>query len=201
MIISCQKKVKHFGVKIGIRFKNVEFDALPVYDARYVKSRIRTYGRKVYTNLRGLNVPLNGVEYEYFITIAIDFLLVYNNKYYIKVHLKNYAYKIVNTEMMDYLDDNHFESAENQFFDKLLLQMLHYDRIDISKGTDVVKSNKSKDCIICYHLFFNHVFGFPDSVCNSCCNLSILCLNLSDIAIITAKNFDYYLYYSLYQQI
>ena len=71
--------------------------------------------------------------------------------------------------------------------------MLYYDRIDISKGTDVVKSNKSKD-----HLFFNHVFGFPDSVCNSCCNLSILCLNLSDIAIITAKDFDYYLYYSLY---
>ena len=30
--------------------KNIEFDALPVYDDRYMKTKIRTYDDKVYTN-------------------------------------------------------------------------------------------------------------------------------------------------------
>ena len=29
--------------------------------------------------------------------------------------------------------------------------MLHYDRIDISEGTDPTKSNKSKECIISHN--------------------------------------------------
>ena len=39
--------------------------------------------------------------------------------------------------------------------------------------------------------FFNHGFKFDDSVCNGCHDLIILCLNISDIAIITVKNVDY----------
>ena len=37
-------------------FKNIELNALSVYDDRYIKTKIRTYGDKVYTNFRGLNV-------------------------------------------------------------------------------------------------------------------------------------------------
>ena len=36
---------------------NVELSALPIYDNRYIKTKIRTHGDKVYTNLCGLNVP------------------------------------------------------------------------------------------------------------------------------------------------
>ena len=32
------------------RFKKIELDALPVYNDRYIKTKIRTYGDKVYTN-------------------------------------------------------------------------------------------------------------------------------------------------------
>ena len=35
--------------------------------------------------------------------------------------------------------------------------------------------------------FFNHVFKFQDSVCNVCHNLTIYCLNISDIAISLLK--------------
>ena len=33
------------------------------------------------------------------------------------------------------------------------VKMLYSDRIDVSKGIDVTKSNKSKECVIC-HLSF-----------------------------------------------
>ena len=42
--------------------------------------------------------------------ISIDYLLVYENKYYLQVYFDNCAYKIVNTEMVD---DNIFETDKN----------------------------------------------------------------------------------------
>ena len=32
-----------------------------------------------------------------------------------------------------------------------VLLMLYYDRIDLSEGIDVAKSNNSKECIICHY--------------------------------------------------
>ena len=69
--------------------------------------------------------------------------------------------------------------------------MLYYNRIDISEGIDTAKSNKSKECMICYYLFFNHGFKFKDSVCNGCHDLTMLSANISDSAIIAIKNIDY----------
>ena len=57
--------------------KNIELNVLPVYDDRYLKTKRRTCGDKVYTNFRGLNVPEDDIECESFIVISIDSLLVY----------------------------------------------------------------------------------------------------------------------------
>ena len=69
--------------------------------------------------------------------------------------------------------------------------MLYYNRIDINEGINPVKSNRSKKYMICHYWFFNHAFKFQDSVCNGCHDLTILCLNISDIFIITVKNVGY----------
>ena len=55
--------------------------------------------------------------------------------------------------MLDYLDDNLFKADEDQFFDfdKWMLKILYYDRINISEGIDPTKSNNSKECIIRYY--------------------------------------------------
>ena len=74
--------------------------------------------------------------------------------------------------------------------------MLYYDRIDISKGTDLAKSNNSKECMICHYWLFNHLFKFQDYVCNCCHHLSMLTVNISDITIITVKIVEYYYFCS-----
>ena len=66
--------------------------------------------------------------------------------------------------------------------------MLYYDRIDISKGIDLAESNSS---MICRYWFFNHVFKFQDPLCNGCHDLTMLSINISNIATITVKNVDY----------
>ena len=87
--------------------KNVELHALRVYDDRYVKIKAKkTYGDKVYTNFRGLNVPKDDVGCESFTVISIDSLLVYENKYYLQIYLGKCDYKTVNTKIIDYLDEN-----------------------------------------------------------------------------------------------
>ena len=44
--------------------KNIELNALSVYDDRYIKTKIRTYDDKVYTNFCGLNVPEDDIKSE-----------------------------------------------------------------------------------------------------------------------------------------
>ena len=79
-------------------FKNTGLNALSVYDDRYIKIKIRTYGDKVYTNFCGLNVPEDDIECESFTVIFINSLLVYKNKYSLQVYLDNCAYKIENNK-------------------------------------------------------------------------------------------------------
>ena len=66
--------------------------------------------------------------------------------------------------------------------------MLYYDRIYISVGIDLAKSNRSKECMICHYWFFNHRLKFQDSVWN---DLTMLSVNINHIAIITVKNIEY----------
>ena len=65
--------------------------------------------------------------------------------------------------------------------------MLDYERIDISEGIDPTKTHKSKECMICQYWFFNHGFKFQDSTWNGCHDLTMLCLNINDIAFTIVK--------------
>ena len=49
--------------------------------------------------------------------------------------------------------------------------MLHYDRIDVSEGIYLAKSNNSKECMIFHYWLFTHGIEFHDSVCNGCHDL------------------------------
>ena len=62
--------------------------------------------------------------------------------------------------------------------------MLYYDRINIRKGTDLAKSNNSKECMISHFSFFNNGFKFQNYICNGCHDLTMLSVIISDIAII-----------------
>ena len=75
--------------------KIIDLNALLVYDNRYIKTKLRTYGSNIYTNFGGLNVLEGDIESESFTVISTDFLLVYGNGYYFQLYLDNYTYKTV----------------------------------------------------------------------------------------------------------
>ena len=55
------EKYKAIWTKIE-ELKNIKLNALPVFDDRYIKTKIRTLGDKVYTTFRGLNVSEDDKE-------------------------------------------------------------------------------------------------------------------------------------------
>ena len=70
--------------------------------------------------------------------------------------------------------------------------MLYYDRIDISEGNDGNKTSLSKDGVICHYWYFlNYSFKFQPNICNRCQDLLMISINLSNIAVLNFKGFDY----------
>ena len=50
--------------------------------------------------------------------------------------------------------------------------MLEYDRIGISEGIDVNKTNTSKECDICHYWYFKDIgFKYEPYLCSVCHNL------------------------------
>ena len=101
---------KYITIWIKIEdFKNIKLNALPVYDERYRKNKLRTYDDEVYTNFCSSNVPKD----KFFTLIPVDPLLVYKKKHYLQVYLDNCTYNIANKQMIHYLDDSLFETDED----------------------------------------------------------------------------------------
>ena len=71
------------------------------HDDIYIKTKIRTYDDKVYTNFRGLKVPEDDIKRESFTVIFIKSLLAFETKYYLQVYLGNSAHKIADKQMID----------------------------------------------------------------------------------------------------
>ena len=69
--------------------------------------------------------------------------------------------------------------------------MIYFDRIDFSEGINVAKINNKEECTVCHYWYFNHGFKFQKSYCNGCNNVLMLCLNITDITIITVKSSHY----------
>ena len=70
--------------------------------------------------------------------------------------------------------------------------MLEYDRIDISEGIDLSKSNdKSKECDICHYWHFSDQnFSYQPHLCNGCHDLMQKDLSFNDVAIVSIKGND-----------
>ena len=69
-----------------------------------------------------------------------------------------------------------------------ILQMVYFNRIDVSEEIDLTKTNASKECDICHYFhFLNYSFKFQPNICNRCHYVLMLYMTLSDIAMHCVK--------------
>ena len=63
--------------------------------------------------------------------------------------------------------------------------MLEHDRIDISEGIDIDKTNKLKECNIChYWSFLDKNFNYEPYLCNGCHDLMQKAISFKQAAIV-----------------
>ena len=76
------------------------------------------------------------------------------------------------------------------------IKMLEYDRIDISEGIDIDKTNKSKECNICHYWYFlDKNFNYEPYLCNGCHDLMQKSMSFKHAAIISIKGNDYRIHF------
>ena len=66
------------------------------------------------------------------------------------------------------------------------------ERIDVSEGIGINKSNKSKEYMLCHYWYFKDIsFKFQSCACNGCHVLSMMVYDLDDFMILNIKGIDY----------
>ena len=74
--------------------------------------------------------------------------------------------------------------------------MLEYERIDISEGIDVNKTNLSKECDICHYWYFKDIgFKYEKYLCNGCHDLMQKGMNFNIVAIVYVKESAYKIHF------
>ena len=74
--------------------------------------------------------------------------------------------------------------------------MLGYDRIDISEGIDVDRTNKSKECMLCHYWYFlEKNFSYGPYLCNGCYNIMEKSIDLKNISIVYVKGIAYIIHF------
>ena len=75
-------------------------------------------------------------------------------------------------------------------------KMLEYDRIDISEGIDVNKTNESKECMLCHYWYFlNKNFSYGPYLCDGCYNIMQKSNDSKNIAIVHVRESTYRIYF------
>ena len=74
--------------------------------------------------------------------------------------------------------------------------MLEYNRIDISEGIDVNKTNLSKECDICRYWYFKDIgFKYEKYLCNGCHDLMEKAISFNNVTIVYVKGSAYRIHF------
>ena len=74
--------------------------------------------------------------------------------------------------------------------------MLELDRIDISEGKDIDKTDRSRKCSVCHYWYFLKInFRFQTKVCNGCHDMTEMSMSLNDVAFVTVGRNDYRIHF------
>ena len=74
--------------------------------------------------------------------------------------------------------------------------MLKYDKIDITEGIDIDKTNKLKECMFSHYWYYlNKNFSYGPFTCDGCYKIVQRSTNFKNIAIVHVKKSAYRIYF------
>ena len=82
----------------------VKFYSEPIYEDKYIKTKVKTFSSAVNTLFSGDEIPKESVQHTYISCISIDSILRANKKNYPQVYLEQYKYKMKKRELKSFID-------------------------------------------------------------------------------------------------
>ena len=85
--------------KLGIKFHSE-----PIYEQKYVKTRVREFDSSVRTNFLGNGIPKENMRYTYIACKTIDSVMKMNKKNHPQVYLEKCKHKIKKMQMSRFIN-------------------------------------------------------------------------------------------------
>ena len=82
----------------------IKFHSLPVYDKKYLKTKVREYDGVIKTNFLGNGIPKENMHYTCIACITIDSVMRMEKKNYPQVYLEECKYKIKKIQMSRFIN-------------------------------------------------------------------------------------------------
>ena len=83
---------------------NIKFHSMPVYDEKYIKTKVREFNGAIKTNFLGDKIPKESMHYTCIACITIDSVMRMEKKNYPQVYLEECKYKMKKTKMTKFIN-------------------------------------------------------------------------------------------------
>ena len=84
---------------------NVKFHSQPIYDEKYIKTKVKTFNSMINTMFSGYEIPKEKIHYVCIPAICIDSILRVDKKNFPQVYLEQCKYKKKKRELVSLIDD------------------------------------------------------------------------------------------------
>ena len=101
-------------MKFVMWLKKIQFHSIPVYDEKYLKSKVREYDGVIKTNFIGNGVPKENMHYTCLACITIDSVMRMEKKNFPQVYLEECKYKIKKIQMSRFINTELDSDSESE---------------------------------------------------------------------------------------
>ena len=95
---------------------NKKFDSDPIYNNKYINTKIRSYNNDIITNFRNIDnknnkLPERNKPYKCISLISLDSIIKINKKYYPQTLLQECVYKLINKKVQNIITNINLDSS------------------------------------------------------------------------------------------
>ena len=95
---------------------NKKFDSDPIYNNKYINTKIRSYNNDIKTNYRNIDnknnkLPEKSKSYKCVSLISLDSIIKINKKYYPQTLLQECVYKLINKKVENIITNTNLDSS------------------------------------------------------------------------------------------
>ena len=126
---------------------NIKFHSEPVYEYKYLKTKVREYNGEIKTNFLNNGMPKENIHYSCIACITIDSVINFNKKNHLQIYLEECKYRIKKIQMPKFikneLKSDSESNSDSDLDDKEIMAKLKDSDSDYDSDSDLKVNSKS----------------------------------------------------------